>query len=942
MPTRLLNWCSQQGLHSLRDLVQHTSFDLVEIHGLGERTMRDFALAIEAETGLTLSQLIRKEEGRSNSGGHDAADLTSLQVKPHVDWRYVHVSTIPLMPVRIQHWCHAQGIEYLGELIQWTEPELLRERNLGRKTIQQYVNAVRVFTQHTPAELRQLIRAAVVGSGQGDGAAPRLPTNWGELDEVLSESVRSVPIKYLDLPTRMLNYCEREGIATVGDLILRSYDVLINTKNLGRKTIRDSFRIIVAYHRETEMGQGGESAERDDNAFASFKDHADLAEMIRYELKRLDTLERLILTRRIGILQPSETLSFIGEILNVTRERVRQIQENAIQKLLQKRPQFEELTLALSELCGEGLYAASDLYNDPFFRPLAENPKESKFFLERFTRRRIRFVILEGESFLTNLGVDIESAFRNYRDAAAESTYPLSEQSLRVSLAAKLPPELKVTEPVFWELLTGFLSFTGGADEREVLAYGSSRNSNIMAFVRDSRGPVSVQEIKRRFGRGSLPPELMYARRGYVVDPQFLPGFERWKGRMIRLCVRRMREQGPERQWTTFELHDVLSEEAQLPAWSTPWTLSGMCKLEPSLKYLGRGRVVLAEVDGFEKRLHIRDVLHRQLESAGSWLTEEDLQERVRTEIGALRSDFRMYLSSSPAIVQWRDRQWGLVARDLPGGERAFEEAAALLENALEERTHGMTARELGAFAQGLGAPYCDWPIETLQSVARASPALRLSQGGSIGLRNWPDELIPSRKSVIVDVIERNGGRVSSDEVKRELEQRFGADMPLSQVAFIARSAGYALSDHTFVRLEGSENASSDAAGLPVNIPHEAQAMFNRFLESAEVPIEDLLEQVRSHADVLIRAHQDNGLIDLEDVEAAVGACERILMRAVSSSDAEAIRYASAAARYFVASDDAESDFAVGGLDDDLAVLDAVAAYLSEREQMRTVECGSG
>ena len=53
-------------------------------------------------------------------------------------------------------------------------------------------------------------------------------------------------------------------------------------------------------------------------------------------LKTIDQeREREIITRRFGLYERRETLEQIGELLGITRERVRQIKEKAIRRLRQ-------------------------------------------------------------------------------------------------------------------------------------------------------------------------------------------------------------------------------------------------------------------------------------------------------------------------------------------------------------------------------------------------------------------------------------------------------------------------------------------------------------------------------------------------------------------------------------------------------------------------------
>lgn len=803
VPTRMSKWCAANDVLYIRDLISYTYEDLIKIPGIGSRTLRVFDRAIERHVGISLDELSRSNDlVRWYERSDDGEKKQVFEDRDQSDWRNLRIDTISLFPTRLENWCLAHRIETLEALVRFSEEELAKERNIGRLTIDRYKKAVRYATGKSPSKLRSELK----NDSQSESTEILL-RNWDDLEGALLEDARDTSLDKFDFPQRMLTYCANNQIYTIGELVKIPYRVLLSTRGVGVKTISDSFdalRLRGEVLKPEWRGCGDVPLKSDRQACLS--DFENLIDLLRGELKSLDADERFVLTRRIGIIVPSVTLEQIGALMSVSRERIRQIQEAAIDRLLRRSPVFEEMAQALIERCGEGLCPLSELNEDAFFHPLASVPNDVPFFLDRFTKKRVRAVSIGDELFLTALDADIDRAYAGYRERAKGASFPLPMSALREELVKALPRELLSAESVFWERVSGEVAVEQTGGDFVALSFGTSRRAALLALLRERRSAVSVREVQSVFGRGPMPDEVVYVRRGHVIDPQFLPGFDTWKSRIIPRCVKHMREEGPERQWTTFELHDALAEEVKLPEWSTPWTLSGMCKRAKELRYLGRGRVVLADVDGFTRRRFIRDAIFKVLDAEGHWLDQDELTQRVLAKVGGSPETLALALYESAMFVQWHGRRWGLLDRDLPGGGAALRVAGDSLEAELERRATGMTAHEVAMWRVHLGHPFSDWAVEAFQCAARRHPGLRVNRSGSIGLAVWPDALIPSRKNVICEYLESSGSRVERDMVREKVEARFGGSMAPSQIALVAASIGYRSDGCVFIRRQMNES----------------------------------------------------------------------------------------------------------------------------------------
>ena len=135
---------------------------------------------------------------------------------------------------------------------------------------------------------------------------------------------------------------------------------------------------------------------------------------------------------------------------------------------------------------------------------------------------------------------------------------------------------------------------------QDVLDAARSAVDRARAFLLASPGPVRVAELAERFGRGRLPPEVVYVERGVVTLPARIEGFELWRDRLVPACERIMATRDPSLQWMTSDLLEALEETVTRPPWLGPWLLAGIMRNSGRFEDLGRMRFALRAGDGAE------------------------------------------------------------------------------------------------------------------------------------------------------------------------------------------------------------------------------------------------------------------------------------------------------------------------------------------------------
>lgn len=133
----------------------------------------------------------------------------------------------------------------------------------------------------------------------------------------------------------------------------------------------------------------------------------------------------------------------------------------------------------------------------------------------------------------------------------------------------------------------------------------------------------------------------------------------------------------------------------------------------------------------------------------------------------------RLMLARLP-FLKCSDTHYGLLARDLPGGQDAAVEAQEHLESLLRRRERGFTEMQVTGELRSLSAVHSTWTEEMCLSVARTAGTFRLSQAGNVGLAEWETVRVPSRTALLQSALDEGGGRVSVEAVCDRIEAVYG------------------------------------------------------------------------------------------------------------------------------------------------------------------------
>jgi hypothetical protein len=838
------------------------------------------------------------------------------------------------LPTRALNWAERRHITTVRDLVAWDPEDFAKERNVGRRTVRETRELLEALLGCTWEAARAALRSGqtTVGDRFGvcdpeevDSTTEALtaggPTGWAQLAASLTAEQRVVPLLDIRLPTRMKNFAQSERLESVGELFAFPYHSLTARDNLGRKSLNDTL-----------------DAVRDFFSEASAPRYATFVESWHAQLAALEPIPRIILTRRAGMHGSRETLEELGAMLGVTRERVRQIEMHVIRRLRERSRWRRDMEARLAAAFGAArAVPLSLLAEDPFWIGIDQQELVLDFVVDRVFEGEI-FVVEapSGRRYLTKFdGSELDERLNAAKARIAKLEFPVESAVIDEILRSEAAP----LDPVLFGEFEQFFDEQLHHDPSRpklVTGFGRHYHNEVIAFLNREDSPVPIGILLKHCGRGRLPDDVLYFKRGIVGLKRHFPDFERWMDRLVPAALDVMKDRPAGRQWLVPEIHDVLCERNLVPEWLGHWHLASLLRLSEKVDYLGRLRVA-AKDSGQERRLEYEDLLEGVLDEAGSPLPFDELLRRARVHTDLAEGGAYSTTLVAP-FVRLDETLVGLVDRDIPGGPEAV---AAAIDGVVQQLTgthQGMTPHQATELVRALSECHSLWSQQLVASLLRSEPRIRIDRSRNIGLDAWDDVRCPGRHEFIRREVLAAGGALDLEVMYRRLEAVFGRAPDRSALGLLVREAGLTIEGNRIARPTSlaPEAPPSQTVAKLEGIPAELREMFEELANEPLSAVADLRDQVAEHLAALEQEHQVNEFVDLAGGRALARDCDRLLDRWETLPLPER-HLAHAAVRYFISWEDLEHDLDIGGLDDDKRIMNSVLAHLGLVEENNAV-----
>jgi superfamily I DNA/RNA helicase len=682
------------------------------------------------------------------------------------------------LPARMANFVARKGLQTLSELVQLSPSALMSEPNLGRTSIAKTRVIIEGLAGRPWESLLDSAYAIDAGGAAISLDALNERAGWDAVRLALTAVQREVALASIELPTRMETFATKRSLITLGELAELSASQLKSEDNLGRTSIAGLAVAVRAHFQRVDVEPDAESE--------------GLLESWKSMLERLEGVPRIILTRRSGLGGTSETLREIGEMLGVTRERIRQIESESTSKLVRKGWAQVVRRRADAALAG-GAVTLLELSADAWWSAAVAFPEVVHYLIADVVEAEAQVIAFDDMDWLSRAPLPaVKDAWLAFRHAASEVPLPAPREAFEA-----LTTEAQVGKRLarhFVKMLGERFHYASEAPDAHVLAIGDGRVARLMALLRSSPEPIRVEDAEAvAGGRSHLPEEVIRFGGGRIGLRSHIPYFDMWKTRLVPACVSIIERVDPERQWSCAELHDELREEFELPPWLNPFVLAAFIRAGDELKSLGRLRVALPGKGENESRIYLHDLMEKLLREAGRPMEREVLVEQINARMGI--SEFAMIQCfARPQFVRLDGLHYGLTDRDVPGGAAAIAEVRDEVASVLERRGRGLSLFHAHEHVITLSSTHASWTRELVYSVLHGDPRFRFTQSGAVGLATWDSVGVPTRLELVRSALEKSEGRVSVDAVVALIQAHYGETVGRGTVGAIAMKVGANLS----------------------------------------------------------------------------------------------------------------------------------------------------
>jgi len=658
------------------------------------------------------------------------------------------------VPTRMLKFADRMGLESLGDLLARTPADLMSEPNLGRATI---------------AATRTIIEA-LLGEPWGKAKPPEVPpapepTGWDAVRQALTDEQRAIHLSSIEFTARVHTFAARERIETLGELATRSAGALQGMVNFGRSTVRDLPIAVLAH-----LAQPPKPPMPDGGLLACW----------RTLLEAVDPNDRMILTRRSGLESEPSTLQEIGDVLGVTRERVRQLQDKALTRLL-RRSWAPETRERARELLKSGAVPLDALEHDPFWGEASARPHTLRYILADGLGLGVDVVQRDERTWLSTYNqASVDAAWSTLRSAARAISMPAPIARFR-----RLATPLDVG-PVWRTELSRALEaqLITHPQSGKVVAFTDGLEARLITLL--SSGPMHIEEAFARFGaRFNLAGEAIRLGDGVIGLREHIPDFDGWRARLVPLALDVIAETGPERAWSCDELLDALREELEVPEVITPHVLCALIRAGNELRYVGRLRVALPEAHQADRRAQAHELMVRLLTECGEPMRMGSLMQETSAQVGLTAFGITRVLTRPPFVRMDGDHV-GLLARDVPGGKQAVQEALDYVCSVLNRRSDGRSSHHLHQEIVTLSPVHSRWTEAMMSSLLQGDPRLQVGSSGAVGLSIWGSARVPSPLEHAEQALSQSGGRVSVEAVMSRIQATYGARQEQTPLADLA------------------------------------------------------------------------------------------------------------------------------------------------------------
>lgn len=493
--------------------------------------------------------------------------------------------------------------------------------------------------------------------------------------------------------------------------------------------------------------------------------------------------KRLIVLRRLGFNGSCESLENIGQTLQVTRERVRQIEALCLETIKQNcgHKLSEKLQRCLVKR-QEPLYLDSLAVEDEWFDGFLERPIFLAQIIEKLTVGNYSVFAVKERLIVAQINAE------QWFELKAEILTYLKSQ-----LANKLSQE-KVTQFIqrratsydaaelanlLQESLQEKLHFAcvKGKGPKILCSIGRGLTHVLTTLLVEAKEPLHYTEIARQcseqLGRqveayvhNTLKNLACLYGRGVYGTPDHFPLNNKDKKTILAAVENLILGGSPTRQWTCSELITLLKPKIpSSPKKLDKYVLNILLGESTLLKSVGRLVWVKKTRSNHHKvsRVDLQQTCTEIIAKSKSPISTHEIKRLIVKQRGV---DEYFTIFPSQKIARIKPNIWGLVERDFLLTREQRHHLLDTLHNLLEQRQEGLHITELKTTLQVVGVVVPrDFTNYMTMSLTQTDSRFKVRRGQIVGLALWP-----------------NGKRVTVKEAVEQLARNFTSPMSMLEL----------------------------------------------------------------------------------------------------------------------------------------------------------------
>jgi len=573
----------------------------------------------------------------------------------------------------------------------------------------------------------------------------RTESSPGELLQTCPPWLLNRDIHTIEFSVRVKNVIQDQAIDSLWALAKLQDAQLLRLKNFGRTSLRTMCDALLDAIAEGPFGDQGHQHK--------IKDTPLLQHLVN-SLEKLPEREADILRRRMGLECEAQTLEQIGESYQITRERVRQLESRAVQKLISSE-YWDDILLKIVRECHEQK-------TDPFFLhylPATEewlrgfNTELSalKYLVENFCEDQFHVLRYEGVDVVSEL--DTKALDEIIRIAADLSKRAVDERWSVEALRREVISLFPLSEEAFGSLvaehyISRLVIRTIDEGRDEIVSDSWGANGKVLKALEASCSPLHFSEVQRilsdqgedydvRRVHNSLGDVAFVFGRGvYGLEKHLnVRSIDR---SLVANIVLDAVNSASSRQWHAKEFFDVVQDAGVEIEGLDQYKVNVILQLaDTPLSYLGRSVWALDGHDSLttSDRLDVRQAIIAIIEDAGKPLEASQIIQEVKESRGLSKM---IQIHPGEPIVRVGRAVWGLLDRDLSISKEQRSLLMDALFTYLFRQGRGISIKEMNQDA-GLSHAIEKFGVtpDIIYGLCQLDQRFATAHGDLIGLSSW-------------------------------------------------------------------------------------------------------------------------------------------------------------------------------------------------------------